>query len=192
MKSGMAKIMRRQLIFPLVTWLCLMVRPIWATTAYVTDFFEITLRTGPSIENKIIAMIPTGQSMEILDSREDWSYVRIVGDGQGNKQGWVLSRFLVDRPSWKTRGRSLQEENSRLREKLASSERKLTAALHREEASRSTLKVTKKTVQTLAEENRKLRTSQRHRWFVIGALVLLCGVIIGLVTGRRQRSKSYY
>jgi SH3 domain protein len=188
----MATITRVHLIFLLVPWLCLMVQPAWATRAYVTDFFEITLRTRPSIENKVIAMIPTGQPAEILSSSEGWSHVRLLGSKEGNKEGWVLSRFLVDRPPWKTRARSIKDENARLREELSSSERKLSESLHREEASRSTLKVTKKTVQTLADENRKLRTSQRHRWFIIGALVLLCGVIIGLVMGRRQRSKSYY
>jgi SH3 domain protein len=153
-------------ILAVIAALCLRVRPVWATKAYVTDNFRVTLRTGPSTENKILAMIPSGPSVAIPDSREDWSYVRIVGA----VQGWVLSRFLVDRPLGKTRARSLMEENARLREKLASSERKLTEALHREEASRSALKVTKKTVQTLTEENRKLRTSQRYGWFVIDAL----------------------
>ena len=35
----------------------------WATKAYVIDSFEITLRTGPSNENKIIAMLFSGRPL---------------------------------------------------------------------------------------------------------------------------------
>jgi hypothetical protein len=35
----------------------------WADKAYVTDSFEITLRTGPSNENKIIAMLFSGRPL---------------------------------------------------------------------------------------------------------------------------------
>jgi SH3 domain protein len=39
----------------------------WAAKAYVTDSFEITLRTGPSNEHKIIAMLFSGRPLDVLD-----------------------------------------------------------------------------------------------------------------------------
>ena len=50
------------------------------------------------------------------------------------------------------------------------------------------------TLETLQKENMVLKSSQRNRWFLTGAVVLLVGLIFGLVMGRRQRKKksSYY
>lgn len=48
-------------------------------------------------------------------------------------------------------------------------------------------------VDTLSQENQKLRSSERNRWFGTGALVLLSGLLIGVVMGRKQRNrKSIY
>ena len=46
--------------------------------AYVTDFQKITLRTGPSLENKIIAFLVSGQSLEVIETQDKWSLVKIV------------------------------------------------------------------------------------------------------------------
>ncbi len=50
------------------------------------------------------------------------------------------------------------------------------------------------TLETLQKENMVLKSSQRNRWFLTGAVVLLVGLIFGLVMGRQQRKKqsSYY
>jgi len=59
---------------------------------------------------------------------------------------------------------------------------------------RSTLETTQAEVERLTEEVNRLRSSQRNRWFLSGALVLLFGLIIGLLIGRQQRKRrsSYY
>lgn len=61
-----------------------------AQTVYVSDEFEITLRTGPGNDHKIISMPKSGNAMEILQKGEEWSRVRLP-DG---KEGWVLSRYI--------------------------------------------------------------------------------------------------
>ena len=50
------------------------------------------------------------------------------------------------------------------------------------------------TLETLQKENIILKSSQRNRWFLTGAVVLLVGLIFGLVMGRQQRKRksSYY
>jgi len=60
-----------------------------AQTVYVTDEFEITMRTGPSVENKIIAMLPTGTKLEIIEEKEDWILVK----GLAGSEGWILKRY---------------------------------------------------------------------------------------------------
>ena len=58
---------------------------------YVSDILKLTLRTGPSIENKILAVIDSGQMMEIVEFGDEWSRVQLPN----GKEGWVLSRYLT-------------------------------------------------------------------------------------------------
>jgi len=61
-----------------------------AETMYVGDIIKITVRTGPGINHKIVAMINSGARVEVLKPEDEWSLVRITN----GKEGWVLSRFL--------------------------------------------------------------------------------------------------
>lgn len=54
---------------------------------------------------------------------------------------------------------------------------------------KSTLESNRKKLTAVTIENEKLRSSERRRWFITGALVLLCGWIIGLVMGRTRRQR---
>ncbi len=65
-----------------------------AQTAFVSDEFEITLRTGPAGDRKIIALIKSASPLEIREKGDEWSLVR-TPDG---KEGWVLNRYVTTRP----------------------------------------------------------------------------------------------
>lgn len=62
-----------------------------AETKYVSEDFEITMRTGPGTDRKILALVPSGRAVEVMQSGEEWSRIRL-GNG---KEGWVLSRYLT-------------------------------------------------------------------------------------------------
>ena len=47
----------------------------------------------------------------------------------------------------------------------------------------------KNRVEALAHENEVLKSAQINNWFATGALVLLCGLMIGVVVGRQQRKR---
>ena len=190
-----------RLIIPVTFGLCLMVQTSWADKAYVTDWFRISLRRGPSIENKILKFLPSGLPVEVLESQEGWNRVRLLEGEEGALEGeegalegWVLSRYLVTRLPWKNQAMSLREENARLKEKIARIDEEWAKKVHRELGNTMQLKenheATLKTVQRLTKENESLRSSQRKKWFVTGALVLLCGLMIGLLAGKRR--SSYY
>ncbi|MBW2568474.1 MAG: TIGR04211 family SH3 domain-containing protein [Deltaproteobacteria bacterium] len=67
-----------------------------AETMYVSDNIEITLRTGPGIDHKIISMIKPGLELEVIQSEHDWSQVLLPN----GIEGWVINRFITDvRPS---------------------------------------------------------------------------------------------
>lgn len=208
--------------------LLLIHRPCRADRAYVTDTFEITLRTGPTIENKIVAMLTSGQAVEIVETRGDWSLVRLA---DGTREGWVFSRYLITRKPWSLQARNLKEENAALQAKLAQVEslhsetqrqkeeltselQNKTRLLEETQASYEKLKqgaegflnlkrtnamneaaleAAKSDVENLKKEVEQLRSSQMNRWFATGALVLLCGLLLGMMVGRQQKKrKSYY
>jgi SH3 domain protein len=99
--------------------MCLGSIPCNAEKAYVTNPTKITLRNGPGIEEKILAMLPQDEPVEILDSQNGWNYVRLLSPKWQNKEGWVVSGFLVSSVPWEIQAESLKKENAELKEKLA-------------------------------------------------------------------------
>ncbi|MGI9234900.1 MAG: TIGR04211 family SH3 domain-containing protein [Woeseiaceae bacterium] len=68
-----------------------------AAPAWVSDQFEITLRSGPSTSNAIQLMIDSGLRLEVLERDADSGYSRVRTPG--GTEGWVLSRYLMSEPS---------------------------------------------------------------------------------------------
>lgn len=203
--------------------------PAAAWAAYVTDTFEITLRSGPTNGHKIVAMLRSGQAVQVLEKNEaGWALVRVL-DGPGkDKEGWVISRYLMERVPWEKQAAQLRQENTAIKSSLTGSdsqwlryqtrEKELTETLEKtsrelealkkeyqalREGSTDYLKIKEELDKTqaaleesqalakrLTQENESLRFSQHIRWFVAGALVLLCGWLIGLAMGRQRRKKT--
>ena len=218
----------RFLLYFIAMGLCLISQSVWASRAYVTDTFTVTLRTGPSLQNKILAMLSSGKPLEVLNSKNDWSHVRVLGQKEKNREGWVLSRYLITRTPWESQAGQLKKENALLKEKLAKTEKerneisqkskevsgqlktntdallktqkdykylKKGAAKYldlktRYELAESALKTNQDAVKHLTLENEKLKSSKRNTWFASGAMVLLVGLIIGLIMGRRQKKRK--
>lgn len=59
-------------------------------TVYVTDEFEITMRTGESIEHKVIALLPSGTKLQVIKEKDNWIFVKSPTD----KEGWILKRYV--------------------------------------------------------------------------------------------------
>jgi SH3 domain protein len=77
---------------------------------YISDNLKITLRSGPSTENKILAVLESGQSVEVINSGDEWTLIR-----QANgKEGWVLSRYLTPNPTHNLRLERLQGKHKNL------------------------------------------------------------------------------
>jgi SH3 domain protein len=64
---------------------------IYAETMYVTDVLRLSLRSGQSIQHKIIAVIESGRQVDVLESGVEWSLVRLPDE----REGWVLTRYLT-------------------------------------------------------------------------------------------------
>ena len=168
--------------------LCSMAQPSWAYRAYVTDTLRVTFRTGPSMENKIIATLNSGEPMEVLDSQEDWTRVRLMGPDRDQKTGWIMTQYLVTRLPWEVQAKSLNGENTQLKEEIGKIRKQLSAAVQREQGLTTKLRQNTEALGKL--KNEKFRSSQRTKWFATGALVILCGLTIGLVIGRQKKRRS--
>jgi SH3 domain protein len=68
-----------------------------AQTRYVSDRLEITLRTGTSTQHAIVRMLPSGARLQAMETDDATGYTRVrTADGT---EGWVLSRYLMERPA---------------------------------------------------------------------------------------------
>jgi len=67
-----------------------------ADVKYITDEFEVTMRSGTSTSNSIVRMLGSGESVTVLE--EDLASQYSLVETDDNKKGYVLSRFLRDIP----------------------------------------------------------------------------------------------
>jgi SH3 domain protein len=185
---------------------------------YITDRIEVGLRSSTSIEQRTIAMLKTGDSVQVLEGDKNWSKVKLPN----GTVGWLATRFLVDqvKPSNQAETR-VQEELRGLKEKNQSLEQEKGKLLQEMEETKkqNSLLVQEKNrpetpgVQELTAKNEKLEkevaaykkqlinrgsgekglNNSQIIWFLAGSGVLLFGLFIGLLLARgRRKSNRFY
>jgi SH3 domain protein len=198
-----------------------------AETRYVSDTLEITMRSGKGTNFGITRMLRSGTPVEVLEVDEKSGYTQVRT--KSGKEGWVLTRFLMN-------GRAARERLEKAEKNLAELElenRKLTTAMtalteeksgleknleELEGESRgvnqelSEIKRTassalaidsenkelkgrmvslERQLQTVQQENEALKDRTARDWFMVGAAVVLLGIIVGLIIPKiRFRKKS--
>ena len=90
--------------------LFLLSTPILAETMYVSDVLKLTVRTGKGQDYKIISVIQSGQTVEVLQPEGKWAFVRLH-DG---KEGWVLTRYLTNKITNNVKLQWLQKKHKTL------------------------------------------------------------------------------
>ena len=83
-------------------------------TQYISGVLEITLRTGPGTDHRVLAMLKTGQRVEILKIEEDWTQIFL----DNGKEGWVLNRFLTDKEPHSVVLEQIKDKNEELSAQL--------------------------------------------------------------------------
>lgn len=178
-----------------------------AETVYVKGVMKITMRTGPGVSHKIVTMVQSGDSLEIIEKNEDWSHVRSAK----GRQGWVLTRFvtpevpvvlLVDGLKKKNTELSdlvarLKTENAELsgtRTKLRNLE-KSYALLKKESADFLALeKKYEKATKGFQEQQEHIAALEKTlgnediKWFLSGAGVLVAGILLGMSARKKKRN----
>lgn len=79
-----------------------------AESAWVSDVFEVTLRTGPSTSNAIQLMVESGTELEVLEDDADAGYTRVRTNG--GTEGWVLTRYLMSEASARQQLQTLTQQ----------------------------------------------------------------------------------
>jgi SH3 domain protein len=181
--------------------------PLSAKDIYVTGITKITMRTGPGVEHKIVAMLTSGTKLETIEYQRDWSHVKT----QGNKTGWVLSRFLTEEVPQNLLVEQLQAENEKLQTALEQAEEKNRVLTEKNETLMDIEEKYKKLEQesadflklsdsykALSQESQdqknqiltleKNMNNEEKLWFLSGAGVFIVGLIIGLSTRKKKRS----
>lgn len=177
----------------------------YAKDIYVTGVTQITMRTGPGLGHKIVAMVTSGVKLEILEYNNDWSLVR----NEEGKSGWVLTRFLTEEVPKALVAERYRQENERLASKLSAAEetaetlniqnKKLTEIAQKYEqlkdASASYLKLDAehKSLLEQSREQEKLIQSLKQRIKSEVKLGMLSGAgvfIVGLIFGMSSRKKK--
>jgi SH3 domain protein len=143
-----------------------------AETVWVSDQFEVMLRTGPSTSNAIERMLPSGTALEVLERDDESGYAKVRT--AAGTEGWVLTRYLMNEPSAREQlttltkrltnanaeGSSLTSQLGAIRGEYDSAKQKI-AALEKEkkqlEEDLAEIKRTAANVLSINDQNKDLR-----------------------------------
>lgn len=197
-----------------------MAAPSHAETRYISDLMEITLRTGPGLNYRIIKMLNSGQTVETLESEENWTRVRLSDD----TTGWVFSRYITRSKPKSLLADSLQKEIGPLRTKVKSLTEENQRLIQRNQEMAEELEETREQLEnlqneyatlqedsgdylklkdehasltkTLEEKNQRIQTLEKQvsdAFFSAGLKWFLAGagvLVLGMIIGNRIASRK--
>lgn len=196
----------RQLICCLILFLAS--QSIFAQTKYVSDEFEIMLRTGQSGQHEILRQLKSGTALTVIEQSTNYTKVRL----SSGVEGWVLNRYLINQPSGRDRLAALERKyedlktrfDQKVEEKKQSMQKEITRLeriakkpleLQREnEKLKAQLEEEKRLYVELQKESEVLKSPYKDRqWFVTGAFVVLGSMLVGIILTRIpwQRRKRW-
>jgi SH3 domain protein len=184
-----------------------------AQKAYVTDRLEVQMRSGQSLQHKILKMLPSGTTLTVLSSDETTGYSHVALDS--GEQGWVLTRYLSGQPVARAQldeclaaNKSFSSELAELKGAKETAEKAghemNTELIAIRQASANALQIQaerdqlqekvinlERELEMTRREKQALDDSNKQDWFLIGAGVLSGGILLGLLLPRlslRKRS----
>lgn len=126
-----------------ITLLCAATSLQAAEIRYITDVFEVTMRSGTSTSNSIVRLLSSGQAVTVLEHDVATQYSLVETDS--GKQGYVLTRFLMEVPAAKQSLQELTTRHAQQQENLKQQigeVAELKNALEQEKADNDALKTT--------------------------------------------------
>lgn len=195
---------------------------------YVTDELTVPLRSGPSVEHRIIyANLPAGTELEILSDNKTAGFTQIKT--RRGTEGWIRSKYLktgpiardllsslekkardregelistnIDLESLKVQLAETQRENDRLNSLLNNTQVELNdiknvsaQALEEHSANIRLNNLNdrlRQEVDTLLYRYKETESNQKAYSMLIGAALLLLGILLGVIIKSRPRRSGW-
>jgi len=189
-----------------------------AQKMYVSDRLQVTVRSGPSVDNKVLHVVKSGDVVTVVEKGEGgWVKVQLPN----GESGWMIARYLQeDKPAalklkeldpqakdLMQKVEELGKANQELKTRLAQAEKEAQQAKRaylelkqesgdymklkaRYEALKKEFTAQAQRLDQLSAEAESLRFANNLKWFLAGAGVLFLGWLMGLALGRRKRRWS--
>lgn len=163
--------------------------PLYALeTGYITDEFEVTMRSGTSTTNSIVRMLGSGEAVTVLEEDQVTQYT-LVETSEG-KQGYVLSRFLMDSPAARQTLQELETSFAQQQQRLeaqGTEVAELKQMLGQEKADNDALK---STLRSSEQELTQIRTAAEDTLNILEQNEQLQTVVEQLRQEKAQLSKT--
>jgi len=154
--------------------------PAVAEPAWVSGEVRLNLRSGPGNQYRILGVLTTGDSLQVLERSEKWTKIRTAA----GEDGWIPGGYLNPQPPPAIRLEELEVEVASLRNVLESAESEASGLRRRSEELASNDSEQKTEIERLTKENYRLHAGERWAEWITGALVLSTGMALGALLSR--------
>lgn len=128
-----------------------------ASTRYITDEFEVTMRSGTSTANSIVRLLRSGESVTVLE--EDLASQYSLVETEDNKKGYVLTRFLMEQPAARQSLAELRQQYAQQQSRVESQMAEIEELQQTLEQSRGDNNTLKNTLRASEQELQNVRTA---------------------------------
>jgi len=184
---------------------------------YVSDQLTIPMRTGTTINHKILKFLDSGSPLIVLETSDDEEHLLVALADDETKTGWVKADLIMKEPSAreqilviKQKNQDLLDRQTELKKQIAELKvkesklgevQKILAQLRRSAAKpiliaeenvvlKKQLAEEKNRNEGLVAENIFLSDKNIKQWFMIGAAVSIGRLIVGLLITRINWQKN--
>jgi len=156
----------------------------YAEPAHIADDAYVFMNSGPSNQYRINGRVNSGESVVILDRKNEYIQIRT----ESGRVGWVPESFVDPGLSGLVRLPELESELAQARKQIEAQEQEIevlqnSAQSRRQESEQSQARVTELEQEITSLKSRIANMDQSNliRWLTHGGLVALGGVLIGLL-----------
>lgn len=149
-----------------------------AEQAWVRDEIRLNLRTGPSVANRIVGVVKTGDEVTVLDRTEGWTKVRNVVEG---KEGWIPEGYLDPQAPPDIRLAEVEARAAELESELARVSKRAEELGQTNEVLASQDGEQEAQIKSLTLENMELKAGARYPEWITGALIFASGMLLGAI-----------
>jgi SH3 domain protein len=151
-----------------------------AERAWVKDELRLNIRTGPGVKYRILGVLATGDSVEVLSRAEGWTQVR----GQRGMEGWIPEGYLQPEAPARIRLERHEAETAELRTRSEKLTKDVGELSNRNQQLSERDSGQQAEIDRLTRENLELRAGARWPEWIAGASILFVGAILGIIVHR--------